>query len=676
MKFFNRELSWLSFNHRVLQEASDTTVPLFERIKFLAIFSSNLEEFFRVRVSSIRSLLRLKQNTVTNLDFDPRKLLKEIYYEVNNLQNKFGIVFKTRIIPELKSNNIFLKNETELDEAEKNFVKEYFREKVRFHINPMILIRKKIHPFLRSGILYLAVAMTSGDSKGKKKQYVYGLVEIPSEKLPRFIILPSDNAETNIIFLDDIIRENLRELFCGYEIEEMCSVKLTRDAELYIDDEFSGNLLDKIKKGISKRNIGAPSRFLFDPSCSKKTLKFLRELLSLEKEDMIAGAKYHNFSDFINFPHPYIKGLQYEKLIPARNKDLNDKNIFDTISNKDYLLHFPYESFEPVIKFLEDASNDPDVIEIKITLYRVAKDSKIISALMNAISNGKRVIIFSEIKARFDEELNIQYAKELESAGAILLYSIPGLKVHAKLCLVVRNEKEKLKKYCYLSTGNFNEKTATNYSDFGFFTSKKNICTEVESVFKILEGKIKDYNFESLLTAQYNMKKSFLKMIDREIENVSNGEIGSIILKMNSLEDKKMIEKLYEASSRGVKISIIVRGVCCLIPGIKKMSDNIEVISIVDRFLEHSRIFIFHNGGDEKIYLSSADWMKRNLSRRIETAFPIEQNDLKIKIKKFIELQLNDNTKARIINKRQDNIYKKGNESIKVRSQMKLWESL
>lgn len=677
MKYFNREFSWLSFNHRVLQEAADPSVPLFERIKFLAIFSSNLEEFFRVRVASIRSLLRLNQNAIAELEFNPKELLKGIYDEVNNLQNKFGIIFKTQIIPELNVHQIFLKNETELNEEQRIFVKEFFRERIQLYVNPMILIKKKVKPFLRTGVLYFAVAMTSKDSKSKKRKYSYGLVEIPSERLPRFIILPSEVNEINIIFLDDIIREFLGEIYDGYNIEEVCSVKLTRDAELYIDDEFSGDLLEKIKKSINKRNIGLPSRFLYDTSCSKKLTKFLRESLSLEKEDLIAGARYHNFSDFFNFPYPHIKELEYEKLFPVTNKILkSEKDFFEAISKQDFLLNFPYESFEHVIKFIDEASNDPGVKEIKITLYRVAKDSKIISGLLNALRNGKTVTIFSEIKARFDEEMNIEYAKELKSAGAVIIYSIPGLKVHAKLCLVIREEKAGVKKYCYLATGNFNEKTARFYSDFGFFTAEKDISDDVEKVFSILEGKKDEYEFSALLVAQYNMKKSFIKLIDNEIENAKNGINASIVIKLNSLEDKKMIEKLYEASNAGVDINIIVRGVCCLIPGIKNLSENIKVISIVDRFLEHSRVFIFHNGGDEKIFLSSADWMKRNLNRRIEAAFPVKQKNLKQKIKDIIQFQIDDNTKARIINKRQDNIYVKGDATIKIRSQMKTYEYL
>ncbi|MDZ4711437.1 MAG: polyphosphate kinase 1 [bacterium] len=677
MKFFDRELSWLSFNHRVLQEAADNTVPLFDRIKFLAIFSSNLEEFFKVRVASIRSLLRLKKHSAEDIGLDAELSLKQIHAEVNILQTKLGIIYKTRILPDLNRNNIFIKNERELNDDENNFVKEYFLERVRLYANPMLLIKKKLKPFLRSGALYLAVAMTSKDSKAKQSKFAYGLVEIPTDKLPRFIVMPSQQGETNIIFLDDVLRANISDIFTGYRIEEICSVKLTRDADLYIDDEFTGSLLEKIRKGLNKRNTGSPSRFLYDNMCTKKTLKFLQDSLALDKDDLIPGARYHNFSDFFNFPHPYIKDLEYDKNPEIINKDLNSSvNIFETISEGDKLVHFPYESFNSVLNFIEAASDDPQVTEIKITLYRAAKDSRVINLLLNALNNGKKVTVFSEIKARFDEELNIKYARMLEEAGAVMLFSIPGLKVHAKMCLVIRTENGADKNYCYLSTGNFNEKTAKIYSDFGFFTIEKKIIDEVSILFEILEGRIKDHEFKTLLAAQFNMKKSFLKLINNEIKNARNGIEACITIKLNSLEDSKMIGKLYEASNVGVKINIIVRGICCLIPGIKGLSENIHVISIVDRYLEHSRIFMFHNRGDEKIFLASADWMKRNLNRRIEIAFPIHSDELKKKIKTIIGFQLSDNVKSRVINRYQNNIYNNEKEGERINSQTETYKFL
>jgi polyphosphate kinase len=527
----------------------------------------------------------------------------------------------------------------------------------------MVLIKKKINPFLKTGVLYLAVKLSSKNkSKSEKKinRFINAIVEIPTDKLPRFIILPSAQNQTNIIFLDDVIRFSLKNIFKDYNIEEACSIKLTRDAELYIDDEFSGNLLEKVKKNLSKRATGAPSRFLYDENISKDFLKFLKESLSISKEDLVEGARYHNFSDLFSLPHHFSKELEYEKLISFKNHGLAwYENLFDAIDEKDFLLHFPYHSFEQVVEFFETASNDEDVSEIKITLYRAAKNSAIVKALLNALAKGKKVTVFIEIKARFDEEMNIEYAKAMEAAGAKIIYSLPGLKVHAKLGLVLREKNNSLKNYCYLSTGNFNEKTSTIYTDFGVFTSAESITNEVADLFSYLEDDLEKPEFKNLLVAQFNMKKAFVKMIDNEIKNAKDGKHASIFIKLNSLEDKKMIERLYDASSAGVKIKIIVRGVCCLIPGLKEMSENINIFSIIDRFLEHSRVYIFHNNGNEKIFLSSADWMKRNLNRRIEVAFPIYDAKIKKQIKDLMEIQIHDNTKARIIDMGQMNIYKK-----------------
>ncbi|HRI84711.1 MAG TPA: polyphosphate kinase 1 [Ignavibacteria bacterium] len=687
-KLFNRELSWLSFNHRVLQEAQDYNVPLMERVKFLAIFSSNLEEFFRVRVASLRSLLELKKKSRKELDFDPEDLLKKIHKKVDELQFLLGKIFNGEILPALNVHNIFIKNETELNEEQKIFVKEFFYERVQPFISPMALVKKKISPFLKTGALYLAVRMTSvnktknkiknkSGNKNVKKRFVNAMVDIPTDKLPRFIVLPSAPNEINVIFLDDIIRFSLSKIFKDYKIEETVSVKLTRDAELYIDDEFTGSLPDKIKKNLSKRLTGAPSRFLYDKNISKEFLIFLKESLSLKNQDLIPGARYHNFSDFFNLPHHYIKELEFEKLRPLNIKATDSfRNIFDAVRKEDILLHFPYQSFDQVIKFFETASTDENVTEIKITLYRAAKNSAIVSALLNALNNGIKVTVFVEIKARFDEELNLEYADVLKKSGAEIIYSIPGLKVHAKLALVIRKENKSLKNYCYLSTGNFNENTSKIYTDFGFFTSDENITNEISELFKYLEGRLKNPEFKHVLVAQFNMKKEFLKLIGNEIKNALEGKAASILIKLNSLEDKKMIEKLYEAGKAGVKINIIVRGVCCLIPGVKGLSKNISAVSIVGRFLEHSRVYVFHNNGDEKIYLSSADWMKRNLSRRIETAFPVYDKDLKKEILDLMEIQLSDNVKSRIIDAHQTNKFRQNESGKNISSQIESYEYL
>ncbi|MBL7127686.1 MAG: polyphosphate kinase 1 [Ignavibacteria bacterium] len=677
---YNRELSWLSFNYRVLQEAKDLSVPLYERIKFIAIFSSNLDEFFRVRVASLRSLLTLKKKSKKNLKFDPVKLLIRIHNIVYTQQEEYGKIFREQIIPELIENNIFLINEKDLNSEQGDFVKNYFKEKVLPCISPAIIVDHKTTPFLKNGSLYLVVKLSSKKIPGEIKENnsdecKFAFVKIPSDKLPRFVQLPVQKNKHFIIFLDDIIRYNLADIFSEYEIESAYSVKLTRDAELYIDDEFTGNLLEKIKKNLKNRSTGIPCRFLFDQTMPQDFLKCIKDSLLLSTEDLIPGARYHNFNDFFSFPNPGFKELEYKPLPPLNHKELDSySNIFDAWKEKEFLLHYPYHSFDYVIKALETAAEDPLVKEIKITQYRFAKDSSIVKALLKAIKNGKSVTIFCEIKARFDEEANLEYAKMLENAGAKVLYSFPGIKVHSKIAMITRMENEKKKYYLYLATGNFNEKTARIYCDYGLFTSDKKMAKEINEVFDYLEGKVEKADFKNILVSQFNMRQTFTDLIDNEIKNAQKGKPASMILKMNSLEDSKIIRKLYEANKAGVKIDLIVRGICRLVPGIKGLSDSINVISIVDRFLEHARVYIFQNNGNEIIYLASADWMKRNLSRRIEVGFSINDSKIKKEIKDVIALQLKDNVKARIINQKQNNKYKQTKSKKSIRSQYKTYE--
>jgi polyphosphate kinase len=683
-KLFDRELSWLSFNHRVLQEASDPAVPLYERMKFLAIFSSNLDEFFRVRVASIRSLLTLKKKTRQKLDFDAGKVLKKIYTKVDVLQDEVGKVFKRDIISELRKNNVFLINETELRPEQKTFVNEYFNDVVLPNIVPMVLVKKKITTFLQNNVLYLAVQLlpkrkkkASDKEEKKTTRFKYAIVEVPTRILPRFLELPKSGDKFYIMFLDDIVRFCLPQIFRGYNVVGSYSIKLTRDAELYIEDEFTGNLLDKIKKGLKKRSVGIPCRFLYDPEIPKEFLKFLKVSLFLEKEDLMPGGKYHNFSDFFRFPNPGIAGVQYKQITPLKDSEYEAyPDVFEAWKKKDWLFHFPYQTYGYVIDAFEKAANDPDVTEIKITQYRVAKNSKIVRSLIRAVKNGKDVTAFVEIKARFDEEVNIQSAEEMQKAGVKVLYSLPGLKVHSKMGLIYRRENGEIKKYAYLATGNFNEVTAKIYSDYGMFTANKDIADEVEKVFDFLEGKAAEPVFEHLLVANLNMRKGFMNLIENEIENAKAGRRAAITVKLNNLEDAKVINKLYEASEEGVVINLLVRSVCCLIPGIKKLSKNINAASIVDRFLEHDRVFIFHNGGNEKIFLSSADWMRRNLSRRIEVAFPIYDEEVKSQLKETIRIQFSDNVKARIIDEHQKNEYKRDGAPVQIRSQQEVYDYL
>jgi len=677
-KFFNRELSWLSFNHRVLQEAKDPANPLYERIKFLAIFSSNLDEFFRVRVASLRTLLDLKKKTKKELKFDAEKLLEKLHKTVVKMQEEYGDIYVNRIRPELEQNNIFLVDHTQLNPMQKEFVSEIFNSQIVPHIMPMIVVKKKITPFLRNQRLYLAVKLSSKQNakpgKSTGRRYIYAIVEIPVNHLERFILLPKVGDKNFIMFLDDIIRLFLPQIFYGYVIHESYSVKLTRDAELYIEDEFSGNLLDKLKKSLSKRSTGAPSRFLYDRSMPHSFLKFLKEALLLTDEDLYPGAKYHNFSDFFTFPNPGKKELNYPEMKPLRSKELDEfPNMFKAAKLKDHLLYYPYQSYDYIVHAMEQAARDPDVKSIKVTQYRVAKDSKIVNALIKAAYRGKDVTAFVEIKARFDEEINIKSAEDMQKAGVKVLYSLPGIKVHAKIGLITRMEETGLKNYAYLSTGNFNEKTARLYTDYGFFTADPHITSEVEHVFEYLEGKDTGYEFQHLLVAQYGMRQKFQAMVEKEIENAKKGLPAAITIKVNSLEDERMIKKLYEANNAGVKVRMIVRGICCLVTGVKDMSEHISAISIVDRFLEHDRVYIFHNGGNEKIYLSSADWMKRNLSRRIEVAFPVYNEELKSMVKDIVNIKLNDNVKARIIDEKQTNMYR-SSEGQQHRSQYEIYD--
>lgn len=661
----NRDLSWLSFNYRVLQEAKDPRVPLYERIKFLAIYSSNLDEFFRVRVAGLRSLINISKSAQKELDFDPSNLLKKISKEINRQQKEYGQVFRENLIPELSKNNVCLIDEDKTTDKQKEFISKYFNERIIPQIQPILLVKNKIVPFLRNRRLYLAVILKpkskgNGKTTTKTTRNRYAIVEIPSNHLPRFIELPSEDENNYIIFLDDIIRYHLKSIFLGYDIIGAYSIKLTRDAELYIDDEFSGNLLEKIEKSLLKRNTGAPSRFLYDERIPKIFLRLLKETFFIENDDLVPGAKYHNFSDFFSFPSPAGNNLFNEPLPPLRHSQLDKyRYLFDAINKHDFLVHFPYQTYDYVLQFLDQAADDPYVTSIYVTQYRVAKGSEVISALVKAARRGKKVMVFVELKARFDEESNIHWAEEMKSQGINVLYSFPGLKVHSKLALVKRTVDKRDKYYCYMATGNFNEKTAQLYSDTGLFTSDSRLTKEVKMVFNHLrDTKIKP-KFKHLLVAQFNMRKYFVKLIDNEIEYAKKGKKAQITLKMNSLEDKKMISKLYEASNAGVKIDLIIRGICCLVPGVLGLSKNIKVISIVDRYLEHSRIFIFRNDGNTKIYAGSADWMRRNLSKRIEVVFPIYDRNLKKEIMDIIQLQLNDNVKARIIDRYDKNNYKK-----------------
>ncbi len=673
MPFIHRDISWLSFNYRVLQEAMDNTVPLFERIKFLAIYSSNLDEFFRVRMANQRNLLRVGKKTKRELETPPKMVVKEIQHTVNKQQQEFSSILENQIIPDLRKHGIYLVRRLELDEHQQAFVENYFRDHMLPYVQPVLLVKNKIRPFLINRALYLAVQL-----KSKGEPYApedYAIVNIPSDHLPRFVRLPSPQGRYDVIFLDDIVRHSLSWMFPGYDILDTFSIKLTRDAELYIDDEYSGDLIQKIKDSLAKRHVGPASRFVYDRDMPPPLLALLQEVLELEKYDILQEGRYHNNFDFFRFPdfglthlkYPPMETLPHPALTPA-------KDIFRIIRQKDQIIHTPFQSFDSVVRFFEEAARDPKVTHIKITQYRVARKSRVLEALINAVKAGKQVSVFVEVKARFDEETNIEWGERLEKAGVSVHYSFPGLKVHAKLGLVRRMEPKGPKLYSYLSTGNFHEETSKVYSDYGLFTADERITSEVARVFSYLEtGKEPLQPFEHLLVGQFNLRSRLLDLMDFEIAQAKAGKKARIVLKMNSLQDREMVEKLYLAGQSGVEIKLIVRGICCLASGIPGYSDNIEAISIVDRYLEHGRVFLFHHGGKELVYLSSADWMVRNLSFRVETSFPIYDNAIKDEVKDYLDIQLSDNVKARVLDDQMTNAYQRINGDIPIRSQMETY---
>lgn len=673
LPYTHRDISWLSFNYRVLQEAKDPAVPLFERLKFLAIYSSNLDEFFRIRMASIRNLKKVGKKTKAQLDFDPRALLRQIHEIVNKQQEEFSQIFEGQILAELRRQHIHILRRLDLNGEQQRFVENYFHNNLLPFVMPVLLVKRRVRPFLANAHLYLAVHL-----RQKKKPLLdseYALVSIPSDQLPRFITLPSGGDRHDLILLDDIVRHSVSWLFPGYDIQDTYSIKLTRDAELYIDDEYSGDLVQKIKSSLQKRQVGPASRFVYDREMPSFLLSHLQEMFDLSKNDILPEGRYHNNFDFFKFPDFGMTHLKNKPLPPLPHPTMHQPDDpFPIVQAKDQLLHFPYQSYQAVVNFFEKAAEDPAVTHIKVILYRVAKQSLILQSLMHAVQRGKQVSVFMEIKARFDEAANLEWGERLEKAGVRVHYSFPGVKVHSKLSLIRRIEDGQPHLYSYLATGNFHEDTAKIYSDFGVFTADPRMTTEVSNVFTFLENiKPPQEEFEHLLVGKFNLRPALYKLLDYEIDAAKRHKPAHIILKINSLEDRDIIAKLYEASQAGVKVQIIVRGICCLVPGLAGISENIEVLSIVDRFLEHARVFLFHNGGDERIFLSSADWMERNLSNRIETTFPVYDPDLKKEIRTILDLQLNDNVKVRIVDAHGRNEYRRTNTDIPVRAQLETY---
>ena len=680
-KYFKRDISWLSFNYRVLLEAEDETLPIYERIKFLSIYSSNLEEFYEIRVAEHRGVI-MKKNFTEESGAEAEETLAEITEEVNRQQREYYRIF-SKVLQELNRQDIYLYQDSRPEPFHEEFVHNFFNEEVFPFLSPVMIQAGDIRTFIRDRRLYLVIRMVKKSKRMAEPDYVpdyyYALMKIPYAKVPRFIELPTHEGKHYIMFIDDIIRANLSSIFPGYVVESCYSIKISRDADIYLDDEKGGNIVENIRKKVKKRKIGALSRFMYDSNMPDDFLAFICNAFGITTDDLVLGGRYNNLQDLIKLPNPRGKELEQQVPSPMRVPFLDEMgSVFRAVKKRDILLHFPYQSFDYLIRFLMEAAFDPKVDEIKITQYRVAENSAVINTLISAAQNGKKVTVFVELKARFDEENNMSTAERMEQAGIRIIYSIPGLKVHAKVAVILRKDTEdgcKRRDFAYLSTGNFNEKTARIYSDMALLTSNAELITDINKVFAVLEGKLAGPTFRHLLVARFNMVPELTRMIHREIEHVKAGRKGRIVLKMNGLHDQNMINELYNASENGVEIDLIVRGICCLVPN-RPFSANIKVTRIVDMFLEHSRIWYFYNDGEEELFLTSADWMRLNLNRRIETAFPILNAEIKRNIIDILNIQLQDNVKACLIDEHLHNNFKRDGNPVKVRAQLAVYEYL
>jgi len=650
LTLLNRELSWLTFNERVLQEAQNADVPLLERIKFMAIFSSNLDEYFKVRVATLRRLEKLKKKTRAKLGEDPTKQLHDLLQEVGRQQQAFGETFRNHIMPELQRQHIHLVSEHDLTDPQKEWVHEYFRSNAQDLLSPVILDDNLHHLFLKDQSVYLTLLLSEPVKHKKHEDDERVIVlELPTKRHgSRFVQLPDEGAEHYVMFLDDVIRCCVRTLFPNYGRVQVNAIKLSRDAELDIQEEVSGNLMAKIKSSLQKRATGYPARLLYDPAMPKQVLKAIMEKTGIGKEELVEGSRYHNFRDFFGFPGLGQPELAYPEFPPLPHPTLPRAagKMLAAIAERDHLLNPPYQSFDYVTRFLTEAANDPLVTSVSITLYRVAQKSEVAKALLKAVKSGKQVTVVVELKARFDEESNIHWAEKLQKAGANVIFGIPDLKVHSKLALVTRTENDQNRLYAYLSTGNFNEVTSQIYADYGLFTVDPRLTKEVAQVFGYFLDR-QPRSFEHLLVAPFELRDKLNALIDREIKLAKSGKDAYIILKLNALQDERMILKLYEASQAGVRIELLIRGISCLIPGEPGQSDTIQQRGIVDRYLEHGRVYVFGNHGDEKVYVASSDWMARNLDRRVEVAFPIYDPAIKAQVRHLLDLQRQDNVKSR-----------------------------
>tara|TARA_A100001015_G_scaffold136607_1_gene151527 strand:- start:1204 stop:3270 length:2067 start_codon:yes stop_codon:yes gene_type:complete len=655
-QYVNREISWLDFNERVLQEADDNKVPLLERLRFLGIFSNNLDEFFQVRYATVKRIAQSsKSGKKVFAGRSAEALLKEITNKVIKLQDQSAEILN-RIYQEMERENIFFIDENQVLPEHEEFLKDYFIEKVNPGLVTVILSEDQKQD-LSDNKAFLIVSMSLAENSTPNR--LYALIEIPKDA-KRFVVLPRNKyGKQYVMMLDDLIRYNFHIVFSFFNYQSIVAhmVKITRDAELDLEEDVSISYVEKITMSVKDRMISDPVRLVYDKEIPDDTLTFIIKKLKVDSTDsLIPGGKYHQRRDYMNFPSLDRTDLLYSKFTPLPIPNLSlEENILDAIEKKDYLLYAPYQNFSYVIKFLREAAIDPKVKSIKITIYRLSKLSHVASALINAAKNGKKVLVQIELQARFDEQNNIIFAEQLEAAGVQLIFGIPGLKVHSKICIIEREGEKKKLRYGFVSTGNFNESTAKIYTDYTLFTADQQILKEVNKVFNFLEVSYKLKKYKHLIVSPHYSASILKKLIDKEIENHSNGLPSGISLKINNITNYPLVDKLYQASQAGVKIKMIVRGICCLVPGIKGLSENIQVISVVDKFLEHPRVYIFENGGDRKIYLSSADLMTRNIENRVEVACPIYDKDLQKEILDTFNISWNDNVKARIVNKQPQN---------------------
>lgn len=676
-QYINRELSWLQFNARVLQEAEDKKIPLLERLRFLGIFSNNLDEFFKVRYATLKRIVEAGKTGRSFLGgISAMDLTEEITHTVI-AQQSHSLQILSNIQKELKKENIYIIDETEVSPDQGEFILDYFIRYVSPAMMTIMIGELEQFPHLRDSAAYLAVKMVMRKQDDTfEARDNYALIEIP-RTVDRFVVLPPQGEKQYVIILDDLIRYCLDTIFSIFNYESISAhmIKITRDAELDIDSDLSRSFIEKISKSVKRRSAGDPVRFVYDKNIDTKTLQFLLDKMGIDKTDsIIPGGRYHNRRDYMNFPRLGRPDLQYQPTEPLPIPGLSMQgSLFEKILEKDYLLHTPYQTFMYVIKFLREAALDPKVKSIKITIYRLAEVSHIASSLINAKKNGKEVIVQIELQARFDEEANIQYAELMQSEGIKLIFGVKGLKVHCKICLIDRLENNKIVRYGIISTGNFNESTARIYTDYTLFTANPKICKDINKVFEFFEVNYQVKIYRHLIVSPHYTRNAISHLIDREIKNQKAGLPSGIKLKLNSLSDFKVIDKLYEASRAGVKIQMIVRGICSLIPGVPGMSENIEAISIVGKFLEHPRLFIFENGGKPKVYISSADFMGRNLDNRVEVTCPIYDENIKKELLENFAIGWRDNVKARVFSARQDNAYRK-NSKPPVRSQYKMYD--